>query len=206
MRRRDLLKDNGIKYQFVDMGLPSGILWAKGLLCKDSQGNYYIGKETERGTYVSWGNIDGHNRGEGYNFDETTYNSTSGASKKSSISPGDTTYDICSARLGVQYHLPTRSNFVELVDNTDSEKTTIDGVDGYKFMKKTDHSVYIFIRFCGYYNGTSLVSSSTRTDLWSSIRNTSTSQSMFLGANTGIDASNTLKMYYGILVRAVCNP
>ena len=32
---------------YVDLGLPSDILWAVGNLVKDSQGNYSIGTETD---------------------------------------------------------------------------------------------------------------------------------------------------------------
>lgn len=144
---------------FVDLGLPSGKKWAVGNLVKDSQGNYSIGDETDWGTYTSWGNIDGHNEGEGYDFSSTNYNSTPGASVAANIPSNDAQHDICLAKLGTPWHLPTKDDYQELFDNTDSEWVADyngTGVAGRKFMKKTDHSVYVFFPASGYYNGTSL--------------------------------------------------
>ena len=169
MRRRRLLQSEsgGIPDNVVDLGLPSGTLWVKGNLCKNGS-NYYIGSETDYGTYVSWGNIDGHNEGEGYDFSQTTYDSTAGASLTADIPTTDAAHDICLARLGEGYNLPTKEQFQELYDNTDSEWTTINNVKGRKFMKKTDHSVYIFFPASGDYNGTSLDYRGTNGFYWSS--------------------------------------
>lgn len=140
----------------VDLGLPSGKKWAIGNLVKDSQGNYSIGEETDWGTYVSWGNIIGHNEGEGYDFSDANYNSTPGKQVAANIPSNDAAHDIALATLGSPWHLPTKEDFQELYDNTDSEWTTINGTNGRKFMKKTDHSVYVFFPASGRYNGSSL--------------------------------------------------
>ena len=156
--------------EYVDLGLPSGLLWAKGNLIKDSNGNYAIGEETDWGTYVSWGNIDGHNEGEGYNFDQTTYDSTPGKQVAANIPSNDAAHDICLSRLGAPWHLPTKEDFKELYDNTDSEWVADyngTGVAGRKFMKKTDHSVYVFFPASGRYDGTTLGSRGTLGLYWS---------------------------------------
>ena len=170
LRRRLLQQQAGGGGGFVDLGLPSGRLWATGNLVKDSNGNYAIGEETDWGTYISWGNIDGHNEGEGYNFDQTNYDSTTGKQVSSDIPPTDTQHDICAARLGAPWHLPTKEDFKELYDNTDSEWVADyngTGVAGRKFMKKTDHSVYVFFPASGNYNGTSLLNRGTNGSYWS---------------------------------------
>ena len=141
---------------FVDLGLPSGKKWAIGNLVKDSNGNYAIGEETDYGTYVSWGNIVGHNEGEGYDFSDANYNSTPGKNVSADIPSNDSAHDICVSKLGSAWHLPTKADFQELYDNTDTEWTTINGVAGRKFMKKTDHSIYVFFAASGHYDGTSL--------------------------------------------------
>ena len=141
---------------FVDLGLPSGKKWATGNLVKDSQGNYSIGEETDFGTYISWGNIIGHNEGEGYSFDQTNYDSSPGKQVAANIPSNDADHDIALATLGSPWHLPTKEDYQELYNNTDSEWTTINGVNGYKFMKKTNHSVYVFLPASGYYLGASL--------------------------------------------------
>ena len=156
---------------FVDLGLPSGKKWAIGNLVKDSQGNYSIGEETDWGTYVSWGNIIGHNEDEGYNFDQTTYDSTPGKKVAANIPSNDAAHDIALAKLGTPWHLPTKEDFQELYDNTDSEWVADyngTGVAGRKFMKKSDHSVYVFFPASGYYDGTSLYNRGTNGIYWSS--------------------------------------
>ena len=156
---------------FVDLGLPSGKKWAIGNLVKDSHGNYSIGEETDWGTYVSWGNIIGHNEGEGYNFDQTTYDSTPGKQVAANIPSNDAAHDIALAKLGTPWHLPTKEDFQELYDNTDSEWVADyngTGVAGRKFMKKSDHSVFVFFPASGYYDGTSLSNRWALGRYWSS--------------------------------------
>ena len=160
MLRRRIMSSTSVDWEFVDLGLPSGLLWAKGNLIKNgTTGKYSIGKETDYGTYVSWGNIDGHNEGEGYNFDQTTYDGTPGKQVSADIPSTDTQHDICAARLDAPLHLPTKEQTKELYDNTDTEWVANyngTGVAGRKFMKKSDHSVYVFFPASGYYDNTSL--------------------------------------------------
>ena len=177
--------------EFVDLGLPSGLLWAKGNLIKNgTTGEYSIGKETDWGTYISWGNIIGHNEGEGYNFDQTTYNGTPGASVSADIPSNDAAHDIALATLGSPWHLPTKADFQELYDNTDSEWVADyngTGVAGRKFMKKSDHSVFIFLPASGYYYGTSLNYRGTNGSYWTSSFNSTTNAYLlyFYSSNVG---------------------
>lgn len=198
----------GCEIAVVDLGLPSGLLWAKGNLCKDSQGNYYIGEETDYGTYVSWGNIDGHNEGEGYNFNQTTYDSTAGKSVSGNIPNNDAAHDIAFARLGTPYHLPTKDNFQEMYDNTDTEWVADyngTGVPGRKFMKKSDHSVYIFFPAGSYYDGASLKYRGMYGRYWSSSLRSSSSANRLGFDSSSVKFENNSRRY-GFLVRAVCNP
>ena len=57
---------------YVDLGLPSGLLW----------GTKNIGATTPTGWgwYFSWGNLDGHPEGSGYNFSQDVYDATDAAS------------------------------------------------------------------------------------------------------------------------------
>ena len=138
---------------------------------KDSQGNYSIGEETDWGTYVSWGNIIGHNEGEGYDFSDANYNSTPGKQVAANIPSNDAAHDIALATLGTPWHIPTKEDCQELYDNTDSEWVADyngTGVSGRKFMKKSDHSVYVFFPASGYFNGTSLSTRGTNGNYWSS--------------------------------------
>ena len=191
---------------FVDLGLPSGKKWAIGNLVKDSQGNYSIGAETDWGTYVSWGNIIGHNEGDGYNFDQTTYDSTPGNQVAANIPSNDAAHDIALATLGTPWHLPTKEDFQELYDNTDSEWVADyngTGVAGRKFMKKSDHSIEVFFPASGLYSGTSLYNRGTRGYYWSSSFYSATSAYYLF-----FDSSSVYPQYndyrrYGFTVRPV---
>ena len=48
--------------------------------------------------------------------------------------------------------MPTSTQYQELIDNTDYEWTTINGVNGTKFTNKTDSTKYVFFPAGGSYN------------------------------------------------------
>ena len=50
--------------------------------------------------------------------------------------------------------IPTKDQCQELIDNTNSELITVDGVYGRKFVKKIDDSKYIFLPSGTYWNET----------------------------------------------------
>lgn len=195
---------------FVDLELPSGSLWATGNIIKNGS-TYAIGEETDYGCYFSWGNIEGHNEGEGYNFNETTYNNTPGASLTTHIASDDAAHDAALAYLGGRWRMPTMYDFKELYDYTDSEwvdNYNGTGVSGRKFMKKSDHSIYIFFPASGYYcDGTSLdykgeyglYSSSTR-----GYYDDYTEYHLYFGSGPSISPSDDSgARYYGRTIRAV---
>lgn len=147
----------------VDLGLPSGLLWRNK--------NVGANSETDYGEYFSWGNITGHKSTNGSTFDDSydfgtsnsgPYASTPGASiqftyqHKNADYAANSGYDAARENLGGLWRMPTATEFKELYDNTDNEWTSINGVYGRKFMKKTDHSVYVFFPAAGYGHGTSL--------------------------------------------------
>ena len=86
--------------EFVDLGLPSGLLWA----------NQNIGatSPTDAGLYFSWGNIDGHKWNDGHNFSETAYGSTSGHSIQTDLT---LTQDAAHVYLGGTCRMPSKDEF-----------------------------------------------------------------------------------------------
>lgn len=207
MIRRRLLKSLADDEQFVDLGLPSGRIWTKGNLVKNN-GDYFIGAETDLGAYVSWGNIVGYNDDDGYSFDSTNYSKTSGYKTYSNISSTDATRDICYARLGSPWHLPTRSDFQELLDNTDSEWISDynnTGIAGRKFMKKTDHSVFIFLPASGWYQNLRLFNRGVIGQYMTSSRISGREfYCMKIGSYAGDnDPNNEYYREYGYTIRAV---
>lgn len=206
LERRILLNNiDTSNLQAVDLGL--SVKWAQANIVKNSDGTYKVGdNETDYGCYFSWGNVIGHNEGEGYNFNSSTYNGTPGKSLTANIAVGET-YDAARKCLGTPWRMPTKEEFQELYDNTDREWVTnhngVSGCNGWKFMKKSDHSVYVFFPAAGYYNGTSLYNRGSGGDYWSSSYYDS-SYARNLWFNSGdVDPQGGSSRYCGFPVRAV---
>ena len=165
------------QYEYVDLGLPSGLKWAK---CN-------IGAETETdyGDYFMWGSVTPNTADEctwanaPFNNGSSSYDETYCNSVKGTICPNDVLvkeYDAATQIMGGEWRMPTQSDFQELLDNTDSEwvedfKGT--GVNGRKFTLKTDASKYIFIPAAGFCTNGSVNYVGIYGDVWSSSLDTS---------------------------------
>lgn len=135
----------------VDLELPSGVMWADGNLTKDEQGNYSIASNPEvYGCYVSFANIDGHNHGETYNFNQTTYNETPGSQVTGNIVSGDPEHDIVAARIGNFWRIPTSTETAELLNenNTSVAVESVNGISGVRITSKRNNNS-IFLPFGG---------------------------------------------------------
>lgn len=197
---------------FVDLGLPSGKKWAVGNIISDGNGGYKVGEETDYGAYFSWGNIVPHFSANGSTFDDSydfgtsnsgPYASTPGASLGANIPTNDAQHDAALALLGSPWHLPTKEDFQELYDNTDNEWTTINGVAGRKFMKKTDHSVYVFFPAAGRGYGTSLNSRGSYGRYWSGSWLSADNACSLYFNSSSVNPQGSSSRYSGGSVRAV---
>jgi uncharacterized protein (TIGR02145 family) len=99
--------------------------------------------------------------------------------------------------------MPTKEETKELYDNTDTEWTTIDGVAGRKFMKKSDHSVYIFLPAAGDYDGTSLYYRDSFGYFWSASFFSSSYAYSFCFDSSDVRPQGRSSRYYGFPVRPV---
>jgi uncharacterized protein (TIGR02145 family) len=178
----------------VNLGLTNypNLLWAT---CNVGATN-----PEDPGLYFSWGNTEGHAEGSGYNFDSTTYNSTPG--KQISANLG-TSQDAARANMGGNWRMPTKEEFQALYDGTDREWTTINGMNGWKFMKKTDHSVFIFFPAAGYYSGTSLSSRGSYGLYWSASSYDSSDAYRLSFGSSSVGPQSNGNRYLGFPVRAV---
>ena len=115
--------------------------------------------------YFSWGDTIGQNKNgtsDGYAFSQANYNAGicgSGHTLTGDIPQGNPTYDAARANMGSPRTMPTRDQYQELIDNTTSTWTTINGVNGRKFISKTDSSKYIFLPAGGGLKDTNYVQS-----------------------------------------------
>ena len=200
---------------FVDLGLPSGKKWAVGNIVSDGNGGYKVGEETDFGAYFSWGNIVPHFSANGSTFDDSydfgtsnsgPYASTPGASVGANIPTNDAQHDAALALLGSPWHLPTKEDFQELYDNTDNEWVADfngTGVAGRKFMKKTDHSVYVFFPAAGCGYGTSLSNRGSCGYYWSGSWYSADRAYILSFNSSSVNPQSHNYRYYGYSVRAV---
>lgn len=146
------------KYEFVDLGLPSGTKWAT---C-----NIGASKPEETGLYFAWGETEGYTA-EGYDLylpggDDTAedvpagkkaftwddykfgtrdnltkYNSTDGLTQLELI-------DDAAYQSDNNCRMPTRDEIEEFMDNTTSTWETLNGIKGKRFTSKiNDNSVFV---------------------------------------------------------------
>ena len=136
---------NNNDFDYVDLGRPSGTLWAK---CNVGASN-----PLDYGLYFQWGDIKGYTKeqigkvkqftwddykfnpsGDGYTF--TKY-----ATKGETLDLED---DAANTNMGGSWHMPTPEQIQELIDNTTKYFT----IREMKLVSKKDESKYIFFP-CG---------------------------------------------------------
>ena len=162
------------KIEFIDLDLPSGLKWAK---C-----NVGAEKETDYGDYFQWGlttpntaddcTLESYRYCNGSDITLTKYNNISFFGTVDNITTLKTTDDTATQIMGSEWRMPTKDDFQELLDNTDSEWTQVNGVNGRKFTSKTDTSRYIFIPAAGYCGYGSVHYVGNYGGVWSSLLHT----------------------------------
>ncbi|MCD8387481.1 MAG: hypothetical protein LUD17_11415 [Bacteroidales bacterium] len=115
----------------VDLGLPSGLLWAQCNLGADA--------EEDCGYYYAWGEIAPHPEGEAYTEDD--YSDYYFDEMPSDIS-GDPAYDAATAAYGEGWAVPTPAQQMELMLNTTATFETLNNVDGVRFTAENGNSVF----------------------------------------------------------------
>ena len=119
---------NVIKYEqvirylgdYVDLGLPSGRLWARRNLDPRQSDGFALSEYQYDCAFFSWGNTDPHypinDSRLDYAFNSTNYASTIGSTIASDVSISDTIYDAAKATLGSSWMIPTHADATELFD------------------------------------------------------------------------------------------
>lgn len=140
----------------MDLGLPSGLLWAKT--------NIGASSPEQLGLYFSWGNSPGHAEGSGYDFSQEVYNETPGAVIGADLTLAE---DMARISLGAPWRLPTDDEFQELFENCTSVWVALGGVEGRLFTSNVNGNS-IFFPAAGGYNGTTNPSRGLQGYYWSS--------------------------------------
>ena len=137
------------KVEYVDLGLPSGNLWATcnlGASAPEAFGDYYAWGEVEPKQVYTNSNHKWYKEG-APSLGFTKYNNEDG---KLSLEDED---DAVIQKLGNGWRTPTLADFRELTNQkyTTIKKTTLNGVAGYQITSKKNKKS-IFIPFAGFKN------------------------------------------------------
>jgi hypothetical protein len=133
-------------HEYVDLGLPSGTLWATcnvGATTPEAYGDYFAWGETQPKTIYNWSTYR-HCNGD---FDQLTkycYNSSFGyngfTDNLTTLLPED---DAATANWGNGWCMPTVDQWNELRNNTTNTWTTRNGVDGMLFTASNGNSLFL---------------------------------------------------------------
>ena len=196
------------KYEFVDLGLPSGLKWAS---C-----NVGAEKPEDFGLYFAWGETEGYSGitdekqfswadyklCSGSNSILTKYNTKSSQGTVDNIKTLELVDDAAYTSDNT-CRIPTQADFEELTANTTSTWETLNGVNGRRFTSKTNGNS-IFVPAAGYCDDGSVYDVGSLGGLWSSSLSESGPRSAwglgFSSGDVGVGASGRCG---GFTVRAV---
>jgi uncharacterized protein (TIGR02145 family) len=156
-------------YAYVDLGLPSGLLWATcnvGADTPEAYGDHFAWGETQpKGTYRwstyqycngSYNTLTKYCNNSSYGYNGFTDNLTT-------LLPED---DAATANWGEGWRMPTKAEFEELYNNTTVTWTQQGGVNGRLFTATNGNS--LFLPAAGYRNGSILGLAGSYSYYWSS--------------------------------------
>lgn len=178
---------------WVDMGLPSGVKWAKKFIDVTQQDGFAASEYQYECSYFSWGNIDAHNPTGANKFNPWTWGGVNSSSPYFNGQVyGETmgckltadtslSHDAARANLGSPWRVPTKDEFVELFDNCDfvdsedniiestvaNKLITMNSVVGIRLKSKVNGN-FLFFACTGQGSGYDLGQVGTSVYCWSS--------------------------------------
>ena len=130
--------------------------------------------------------------------DMTKYNSTD---TLTTLSAAD---DAVAVAWGGNWRMPTKAEFNELLNNTNKQWTTVNGISGYTFTDKTDASKYVFFPAAGNYYDGSMNNVGKFGNYWlSSLSASDAMRSSALDIHNGYCFINSYTRQFGFSVRGV---
>lgn len=137
MNALEVTVETGDTHEYVDLGLPSGLLWATcnvGANSPEECGNYYAWGETQPKDYYGWENYLFYGEGEYPWITCTKYNHNG-----LTLLPEDDP----ATQWGASWRMPTVEDWQELFDNTTNEWTTQNGVNGVLLTALNGNSLFL---------------------------------------------------------------
>lgn len=207
-----------VEAKAVDLGLPSGTLWAShnvGATAPETAGGYYAYGETEEKVTYSWDNYlcksaECYKGADPLVAEWILRTENSGSTilqVKGSIA--GTKYDVATQTWGESWMIPTQEQFTELENNCTIAKVTINEVECVEFTGPNGNSV-IFPIGGGYKNNTQL-NSTASLYLWCADVNIVLPKQAAMAVSVGtrgvgINPYGVGERNYGLQVRAVKKP
>ena len=187
------------KMEYVDLGLPSGLLWAK---C-----NLGANSPEESGTYFQWGTImefpnEDLTLSKYHFFNEDNYYFTKYNSTDNKLSL-DSKDDASKAILGLNWSIPTNDNIRELFENTNKKTGSINGINGIYFYSKSNIN-FIFIPYAGIWKDNLFKGKKDSFMLWTSnVDEKDTLKASCLFGYNGSTIISHINREYGLNIRPV---
>ena len=164
-----LNEGGGDEHEYVDLGLPSGTLWATcnvGADTPEGYGDYFAWGETQPKSTYNWSTYQYCNGS--YNTltkycSDSDYGYNGFTDNLTTLLPED---DAATANWGSDWRMPTKEEWQELYNNTTHTWTTQNGVNGRLFTASNGNS--LFLPAAGYRWDDELNSAGYYGDYWSS--------------------------------------
>ena len=232
------IKGNTVKWnqllranKLVDMGLPSGTLWATCNIDVAQDDGFAESPYQYECSFFSWGNIDGHNpisnnafdydfggvnASEPY-YDGQPYGETQGNTLTSNI-PQNADYDAARHHLCASWRMPTSAEFNELFANTKfinadgteidesvtDKKVIVNGIRGI-YLESNINGARLFFSCSGYGNGTIWNYRGSYGNYWSSTWETDRGARGLRFYSGGVTPQNNNNRNRGFSIRPVTN-
>ena len=193
-------------HEWVDLGLPSGTLWATcniGASSPEDYGNYYAWGETSTKTTYNW---------DTYRYANGDYDKLTKYCNESDFGDNGFTDNLTTLQSGVDpatanwgsgWQTPSKSQWDELLQNTTNQWTTKNGVAGRLFTSKKNGQT-LFLPAAGYRWGSGLTSAGAGGFYWSSSLYTDYPyDAWYFYFHSGYYGMNYGSRYFGRSVRAV---
>lgn len=197
-------KING--HTYVDLGLPSGTLWAAcnlGANSPEDYGSYFAWGETQPKSVYAWDSYAYVSYDDNGNLHITKYNPSNHyygpVDNLTTLLPGD---DAARVNWGSDWQIPTKAKWEELISNTTVTWTTQNGVDGRLFT--ATNGAELFLPTAGRRYNSSVYCNDTISFYWSSsLRTDFPSYAWGIWSGSGFCEVSNFARSVGQSVRAV---
>ncbi len=204
---QEVIADSNAGHEYVDLGLPSGTLWATCNLGATSPEGY--------GLFFAWGETTGYNSLD-RTFDWTTYGLCGGTSTSITKYCSNSTYgtvdnltaldlsdDAANKTWEGAWRIPTDAQLTELRNNTTLTNETLNGVAGKRLTSKLNGNS-IFMPFTGYFENSEYKNEGVYGNYWSASASNHQAYAIWF-PNSGAIRRGLIDRCFALAIRPVCS-